>query len=181
MMMALILLSRKEPHHCADSRLFLPFGRPSGAPFPLSPTAQAASSPRLPGAPILPPAAGPRSVHLRDAADPRVGVLLLCQHAGEADAAGGDDGFDHAVALCPDLDFVLMHVLLLLVDDVFCRMQVSKMGVVQFHGMATTPRRRITGVCPEIEPHPKMIGKGKEETGEPERILRLPGRRELGQ
>ena len=128
----------------------------------------------------MPPAAGPRSVHLRDAADPRVGVLLLCQHAGEADAAGGDDGFDHAVALCPDLDFVLMHVLLLLVDDVFCRMQVSKMGVVQFHGMATTPRRRITGVCPEIEPHPKMIGKGKEETGEPGREAPAPREKRTG-
>ena len=63
---------------------------------------------------IAAPASALCSVHLRDAADACIWVLLLRERAGKADAAGGDDCFNHAVAFCPDLNFELMHCLLLL-------------------------------------------------------------------
>lgn len=48
-------------------------------------------------------------VHLRDVANGCVRILFLRNQARLADVAGGDDGLEHAVFLCPNLDLVLMH------------------------------------------------------------------------
>lgn len=56
-------------------------------------------------------------VHLRDVANGCVRILFLRNQARLADVAGGDDGLEHAVFLCPNLDLVLMHCFSSLVDQ----------------------------------------------------------------
>ena len=66
-----------------------------------------------------------RLVNLGDAANVGVRELLLRQHTGETAASGGDDGFNHAVGLGEDLDFVLMHKVLLLFAMSCCKRSVG--------------------------------------------------------
>ena len=98
---------------------------------------------------IAAPASALCSVHLRDAADPCVGILFLRQHAGVSDAAGGDDGFKHAVVLGPDLNSVLMHC----VAPVWLLVSVCRMSKKEW-------KKRVKEETGEAGPEARSPGEG---------------------